>query len=167
MRKSIIVAMDQNGGIGTENRLPWHFPADLRRFKELTMGHHLIMGRNTYESIGRPLPGRKMIVLSRDPGYQPDGCLKALSLVQAFSIAQASGEDEVFICGGATVYREALEAADRLYLTRIHAKYQTDASFPDWDPSNWNRLSIENHAADEKHAYPFSFIIYEKSNPSF
>ena len=162
MRKNIIVAMDKNGGIGIEDRLPWHLPADLRRFKELTMGHHLIMGRKTYESVGRPLPGRKTIVLSRDPGYLPEGCLKASNLQQAFSIAEGNGEDEVFICGGASVYREALKAADRLYLTRIHANFQTDTTFPGWEPSNWNQVSVENHAIDEVHPYPFSFIIYEK-----
>jgi dihydrofolate reductase len=163
MRISIIVAMDQNGGIGIENRLPWHLPADLRRFKALTMGHHLIMGRNTYESIGQPLPGRNTIVLSHNPVYHPEGCLKALSLAQAFEIAKTNGDHEVFICGGATVYREALEATDRIYLTRLHTKFQTDTSFPEWDPSNWEELSIETHEADETHPYPFSFIIYEKS----
>jgi dihydrofolate reductase len=165
MRKSIVVAMDQKNGIGYQNRLPWHLPDELKRFKALTMGHHLIMGRKTYESIGRALPGRTTIILTHNPEYQPGGCLVAHSVPQAFRLVENRGESEVFICGGEAIYRETLRAADRLYLTRVHAKFQTDTSFPDFDVSLWAEISADFHSEDEKNPYPYTIYIYERKKP--
>ena len=154
--------MDQNNGIGYQNRLPWRLPADLGRFKQLTMGHHIILGRKTYESIGKPLPGRTTIVVTRNPNYQAEGCLIAHSLEGAFEQAKIQGESESFICGGHSIYREALQTADHLYLTRIHAKFQVDTSFPDFDESLWVEKSADFHPSDEKNPHPFTFFIYER-----
>lgn len=162
MRKSIIVAVDQNNGIGYQNRMPWHLPAELKRFKQLTMGHHLIMGRKTYESIGKPLPGRRTIIVTRNPSYQAEGCLIAHSLQEAIQQAKETGEEETFICGGQAVYREALEEVDRLYLTRIHAEYQTDISFPEFDPVAWSEISSEYHPSDPKNPSAFTFFVYDR-----
>ncbi len=118
MRKSIIVAMDQKNGIGFQGRLPWHLPDELKNFKSLTMGHHLIMGRKTFESIDKPLSGRITIIITRNPNYYAKGCLVAHSISKAFKIAEDFGESEVFICGGNEIYREALKFTDRIYLTR-------------------------------------------------
>ena len=162
-RVSIIVAADERDGIGYRGRIPWHLPADLRRFKSLTMGHHLIMGRRTFESIGGALPGRTTIVLSRDPGYRAEGCLTARSLAEALELAAARGEREAFICGGATVYREALGAADTLYLTRVHAEFQADTRFPGFDPARWVQVAAEFHPSDAENPYPFTFLEYHKA----
>lgn len=162
MRKSILVAMDQKNGIGYQNQLPWHLPAELKYFKQLTMGHHLIMGRKTYESIGKSLPGRTTIVVTRNPNYQAEGCLIMHSLEQAFRIAEEQAESEVFVCGGHTIYREALKVADRLYLTRIHAEFQTDLSFPDFKISLWEETSADYHPKDPKNPYSFTFFVYER-----
>jgi dihydrofolate reductase len=162
MRKSIIVAMDQNNGIGYQNRLPWHLPAELKRFKSLTMGHHMIMGRKTYESIGKPLPGRTTIVVTRNLNYQAEGCLIVNSLNKAFELAKARGESEVFLCGGHQIYREALPETDRLYLTRVHGEFQTDITFPNFDPSHWEEVSAELHPSDEKNPYAFTLFTYER-----
>jgi len=162
MRQSIIVAMDIDNGIGYQNRMPWHLPTELKRFKSLTMGHHLIMGRRTYESIGKPLPGRTTIIVTRNPRYQAQGCFIAHSIADAIDLSKGRGENEVFVCGGSAIYRETLGFADRLYLTRVHAKFQTDISFPDFDVSLWIEVSAEYHASDEKNPYPFTFYIYER-----
>ncbi len=154
--------MDQNNGIGYQNRLPWRLPSDLKRFKQLTMGHHMIMGRKTYESIGKPLPGRTTIVVTRNPEYQADGCQVVYSVAAALKMAEASGECEVFICGGNEIYREALKDTEWLYLTRIHAKFQVDTSFPNFDESLWVEKSADFHPSDEKNPHPFTFFIYER-----
>jgi dihydrofolate reductase len=142
--------------------MAWHLPAELKRFKTLTMGHHLIMGRKTFESIGKPLPGRKTIVVTRNQAYQAEGFLVTHSIADALNLAEAQGENEVFICGGSAIYQETLGIANRLYLTRIHAKFQTDISFPDFDVSLWEEISAENHPSDEKNSHPFTFYIYER-----
>jgi dihydrofolate reductase len=133
MRKSIIVAASQNGVIGANGKLPWHLPGDLKRFKELTMGHTLIMGRKTYESLPakvRPLPGRTTIMLSRHPVLDlPSGAVPAVSLKGAISMALQSGEDEVFVCGGGEVYREALPLVDRVYRTVVERDFEGDTRF--------------------------------------
>jgi dihydrofolate reductase len=162
MRKSIIVAMDQNNGIGYQNRLPWHLPAELKIFKSRTMDHHMIMGRKTYESIGKPLPGRTTIVVTRKLDYQAEGCLIAHSVREALDLAERRGENEVFICGGTQIYHETLQEADRLYLTRVHSKFQIDASFPVFDLSQWEEISIDFHPADVENPHPFTFFIYER-----
>jgi dihydrofolate reductase len=143
---ALIAAVAANGVIGRDNRLPWRLPADLRRFKELTMGHALVMGRRTYESIGRPLPGRVTVVLTRDPAFMaPPGALAARSLEEALAAAAAAtpGAGEVFVAGGAEVYAQALPRADRLYLTRVEAEVEGDARFPDLDPARWRLAAAE------------------------
>jgi dihydrofolate reductase len=137
---SMIAALDERGGIGFKNRMPWHLPGDLARFRKLTMGHTLILGRKTYQSIGKPLPGREMIVLSRDPEYRLEGCAVVHSLEDALQRAQSRGENEAFVIGGAEIYRLALPLADRMYLSRLHITSQADAFFPQFDPEEWDDL---------------------------
>jgi dihydrofolate reductase len=159
---SIIVAMSENNGIGISGELPWHLPDDLKRFKALTMGHHLIVGRKTFESIGKPLPGRKMIVLSRNPLYHPDGVEKAHSLEDALQIAQKRDEDEVFIGGGERVYESALAMAHRLHLTKVHATTEADAFFPDIAETDWDVIESDFHPVDDQHAYAFTYMRMDK-----
>jgi dihydrofolate reductase len=159
---SIIVAMDRNRGIGIENRLPWRLSADLKRFRELTMGHHLIVGRKTYESIGKPLPGRQMIVVTRDPDYRAEGCIVLHSLNDAIETAAARGENEVFICGGAEIYRKALARAGTLYLTQVDAEVDADTFFPEMDWTQWIEKERISHGADDKNQYSFIFKILNR-----
>jgi dihydrofolate reductase len=158
MRLSAIVAMAANRCIGKDNTLPWRLPADLKRFKQLTLGHTLIMGRKTYESIGRPLPGRTTIVVTRQRDYAPEGVRVAHSLEQALELAR--GDDEVFIAGGADLYRQALERVRRLYLTRIDREYPGDTFFPELELSGWRLVTEEHHPATDTEP-PFSFLTYE------
>jgi dihydrofolate reductase len=164
MHVSIIVAVAENGVIGREGKLPWHLSDDLRRFRELTMGHTIVMGRRTWESIGRPLPGRRTIVVSRHPAYRVDAddVAVAASLDDALQMAEAVGDDNVFIVGGAELYREAIPLADRLYITRVHATVDGDRSFPPFDPSRWRLVATEEHAAGPRNDYPFRFEAYER-----
>ncbi len=159
---SLLVAMDERGGIGLHNRLPWHLSADLKRFKELTLGHHLLMGRKTYESIGRNLPGRIMLVLTRDKDFKAEGALVAGSLPSALDLAARAGEDEAFIIGGGQVFAQALPLADRIYLTRVHATLDADVLFPSLDEQLWTKTRLSTHPADEKNDYPYSFFVLER-----
>jgi dihydrofolate reductase len=155
---SIVAAMAKNGVIGIGNRLPWHLPEDLKHFKAITMGHHIIMGRKTYESIGRPLPGRTTVIVTRDPAYRAPGCLTAASLDGAVAIC---GDDpEVFFVGGAELYAQALPRADRLYLTEIQAAYEGDAWFPAFDLGQWRELSRQVHASVDGLGY--HFVTYQR-----
>ncbi len=152
-RIAIIVAMARERVIGVRNSLPWHLPEDLKHFKTLTMGHHIIMGRKTYESIGRPLPGRVTVIVSRDPDYSVPGCLTAPSIDAAL---EACGDDsEVFIVGGANVYAQALARAHRLYLTEIDQSVAGDAWFPAFDRDNWLEVARECHATAAGMRYCF------------
>lgn len=152
-RINIIVAMARNRAIGIDNALPWHLPEDLKHFKALTMGHYMIMGRKTYESIGRPLPGRTTVIVSRDPGYRVAGCLTATSLEDAF---KACGDQpEVFVVGGATVYAQALPYAQRLYLTEIQQDVEGDAWFPEFNRADWIETTRHCHVTDAGLAYCF------------
>ncbi len=162
MKLSIIVAAAENRVIGRDGGLPWHLSKDLKRFKKLTLGHALVMGRKTFESIGRPLPRRRSVVLSRDPVYRPPGAETAGSLEGALERLARDGEAEVFVIGGAEVFAEALPLAERLYLTRVHARVEGDVCFPEFDPAAWRLVSSERHDADDRHAYPFSFEIWER-----
>ncbi|MDX2030842.1 MAG: dihydrofolate reductase [Blastocatellia bacterium] len=159
---SLIAAMDRARGIGIENRLPWRLPADLKRFRELTMGHHIILGRKTFESIGRPLPGRQTIIVSRDPDCRHEGCLIAHSIPEALELARARGETEAFICGGAEIYRQTLTLADRLYLTLVDATVEADAFFPAFNESEWIERERLFHSADEKNPFSFEFLLLER-----
>jgi len=157
---SVVVAADENDGIGMNKTIPWQLPVDLQRFKTLTMGHHLVMGRRTYESIGFPLPGRKMIVLSRDSDFKVEGCQLANSLQEALQLALDAGEKEIFVIGGAEVFSETMEIADHLYFTRVHCTVEVDAHFPAYNTDRWSLLCEQFHPADEKNQYPFTFHHY-------
>jgi dihydrofolate reductase len=164
MKLSLIVAMSENRVIGRGGQLPWRLSADLRRFKQLTMGHHIVMGRKTWESIGRPLPGRTSLVISRDPAYQADGAQIVSDLRQAFQAAD--GDDEVFIIGGGQIYRQALPSIDRIYLTLIHARIDGDTEFPELDTETWRLLDRScRYPADQKNDHDHSFLVYERVGP--
>jgi len=159
-RISLIVAMANNRVIGANNTLPWHLPADLKHFKALTMGHHIVMGRKTYESIGKPLPGRTSVVVTRNANYAPPGVVVASSLEGAIS---ACGDDaEIFVIGGAELYREAIDFADRIYLTEIDADIPGDAHFTEFDRKSWQETGRANHAPDEKNTHPYNFVVYDR-----
>lgn len=158
---SMIVAMDQNWGIGKNNQLPWRLPADLKRFKQLTMGHHMVMGRKTHESIGRQLPGRISIVLSRDPNYGVTEGILARSLDEALKIAEEQGETEVFIIGGGKIFESAINIVDRIYLTKVHAQVECDTYFPRLDPIEWMIKEIVYQPEDED-LYAHTFQVMER-----
>lgn len=160
---SIIAALDEEGGIGFENQIPWHLPGDLGRFKKLTMGHHLILGRNTYQSIGKPLPGRRMIVLSRNPDYRLAGSLVAGSLQDALHIARDAGESEAFVIGGAETYQEALPLADHLYLTVVHTSVEADTFFPEFEEKDWSLICTQDIPADEKNSLATTFKFFVRT----
>lgn len=157
---SLIVAMTENRVIGRDGDMPWRVSRDLRRFKRLTMGHHIVMGRKTYESIGKPLPGRTTIVLSRSAFVAPEGVHVIGSLEEALHLA--SSDQEVFITGGEAVFAAALEMADRIYLTRLHVDLQGDTFFPEVDWSRWELVEETFHAADEKNDYDLTFQTYHR-----
>ena len=159
---SIIVAVSDNGAIGIEQRLPWRLSVDLKHFKALTVGHTVIMGRNTFESLPNgPLPNRKNIVLSSRKGLEVPGCTLCPSLPEA--LAECAEEAEVFIIGGATVYRQALSKADKLYLTRVHHTFESaDTFFPEVDWSEWEEEEKEDFLPDEKNEYPYTFYTYRR-----
>jgi dihydrofolate reductase len=160
MRLSLIVAAAENGVIGDGNRLPWHLPADLKRFKALTLGKPILMGRKTHESIGRPLPGRTNIVMTRQSGLALPGCVVVSSLDAA---RQAAGDaEELAVIGGAEIYAQALSSADIVHLTRVHAQVLGDARFPTLPLDRWRERIIASHPADERHAYAFTFIELER-----
>jgi dihydrofolate reductase len=158
LRVSLIVAAAENDVIGKDGELPWRLPEDLQHFKALTRSHHILMGRRTWESIGRPLPDRISIVLSRQPKLALEGAQVVAELDAALALAEAAGEDEAFVIGGAAVYAAALPRADRIHLTRVHAEIQGDVSLPTWPTASFVETSRELHPADEKHPYSFSFI---------
>jgi dihydrofolate reductase len=165
---SIIAAVDRRGGIGVDNRLPWRLSADLKRFRELTMGHHIIVGRKTFESImqigGKPLPGRRMIVVTRDRSYKAEGCDVAHSIEDATSLARGRGESEVFICGGAEIYAQSIGIVDRMYLTFVDAEVAADTFFPALDEREWSERESSYHPVDEKNQYAFTFKLMVKKN---
>lgn len=164
MRISLIVAMGMNRVIGKDGRLPWHLPADLQHFKELTMNHVMIMGRKTFESIGRALPGRVSIVLTRTKGWAtPSGnCGFAESLDAAISMFQGTLVDEIFIIGGAQVYKEAIDKVDRMYVTLIHENFVGDTFFPEIIWSEWELVHRVDCAKDMKNPHDYSFLIYDR-----
>lgn len=156
---SIIVAVAANGVIGDNNSLLWHISEDLRNFKRITSGHPVVMGRKTFESLGRPLPNRTNVVVSRTV-TEIEGCRVAASLDEA--LAMFPEDEEVFIIGGAQIYAQALDAADKLYLTRVEHDYEGDTSFPEWDATRWRLTSREAFPRGEKYPYPFAFEEYER-----
>ena len=158
-RVSLIVTMAKNRVIGANNTLPWHLPADLKHFKNLTMGHHMIMGRKTYESIGKPLPGRTSVVVSRNAGYSAPGVIVVNSLKAA--IAACGNDKEIYVIGGAELYRQAIGLADRIYLTEIDADITGDAYFTEFDSKLWRETGRESHTPDEKNLYSYHFVVYD------
>jgi len=160
---SLIVAMDEKRGIGKDGKLPWRLSSDLKRFRELTMGHHMIVGRKTFESIGKPLPGRQTIVVTHNAGFKADGCLVAGSVQAALALAQERGEPEVFVIGGAEIYAQVIDVADRVYLTQVHAEVDADTFFPELKPDTWTEIQSTFQAADERNQYSFSFKQLERN----
>ncbi len=167
MTLSIIVAAARNGVIGRNNALPWHLPGDLRYFKRVTMGKPIVMGRKTFESIGRPLPGRTNVIISRDPQFAAEGVKVAGSLDQALALARdialIDGVEELVVIGGEQIYREALPRTQRLYLTEVHADVEGDARLPDIRRKDWREISRERHRATDSNPYDYSFIVLERS----
>jgi dihydrofolate reductase len=159
---SLIFALDEDNAIGLNNALPWHLPADLKRFKEVTMGHHVIMGRLTAESLGKALPGRTNIVITSNELFNIPGMIIKKSLPEALDLARQNGEKEAFIIGGATLFMEAMEHADRFYLTRIHATFPADTYLPVVDEDKWTVAMNEDYSPDEKNLYPYTFQILER-----
>lgn len=160
MRVSLIVAMTPDRIIGRDGGMPWHLPADLKRFRELTMGHPMIMGRRTFESLGRILPGRRHIVITRNPGFKCSGVDVARSLDDA--LALAADCDEIFVIGGAQVFREALPLADRLYVTLIAADIKGDTFSPQFDKNAWGEVAREECAPGDDSPYPLTFLSFER-----
>jgi len=158
---SLIVAMDQNRIIGLNYTLPWRLPADLKYFKAITMGKPIIMGRKTHDSIGRALPGRENVVLSREAGYQAQGCTVLGSLEEVYQ--RFAGTDEIMIMGGADLYAQTLDKAQRIYLTEVHAEVEGDTYFPEFDREAWEENKRQDFKKDEKNQYDYSFVILERS----
>ncbi len=161
MRIALIAAMAENHVIGRNNQLPWRIPADLKHFKVLTMGKPIIMGRKTYESIGRPLPGRVNIVLTGDVTYRAEGCEVVHSIAQALQVAGAV--EEAMIVGGSDLYRQTIGDADRLYLTLVKAEVEGDAWFPEIDSRQWREIKREAHRADDSNQYDYAFVVLERA----
>lgn len=163
MKLSIIAAVAENNVIGKDNQLIWRLPADLKHFKVLTMGHPMIMGRKTFDSIGKPLPGRTSIILTRQLDYTVEGCLVVHSLDQAITEAGKLGSGESFIVGGAEIYRQSISIADKIYLTEVHSFFDGDTFFPEIDPTIWREIKREFFPADERNAYAFDFVELENT----
>lgn len=162
---SLLVAADEGNVIGNNNQLPWHLPADLKYFKNKTWGLPIIMGRKTFESIGKPLPGRTTIVITRNKAWAFENVSVAHTLDEAMVIGQATGAREIFVIGGAEIFATALPLADRVYLTRIHHSFKGDVFFPPLDETTWQLIHSHSHKQDEKNNYAYTFEIWER-NPA-
>ncbi len=166
MKVSMIVAVAENGAIGKDNKMLWHIPEDFKYFKTVTMGKPMIMGRKTFESIGKPLPGRLSIVVTRDENWSCEGVLVVhdleSALSAAFAEADAKNTDEVMIVGGAQIYQQAMPKADRIYYTEVHHSYDYDAVFPALDKALWQEVSRETHAGDGAEKPDYSFVVFER-----
>ena len=164
MRVSFIVAMDLDGVIGQDGALPWRLPNDMRNFKRVTMGKPVIMGRKTHESIGRPLPGRKNIVMTRDDAYVAKGCVVVYSAEEA--LLAAGDVEEVMVAGGASVYRELMDRCDRIYLTTVADRFTGDVHFPDFDLEEWRESDRHEHDPDDSNAFRHTIVILERERPA-
>jgi dihydrofolate reductase len=158
---SLIVAMDRNRVIGNQGKLPWHISADLKNFRAITMGKPIIMGRKTHESIGRVLPGRENVIITRDKNYQATGCTVLHSLECVY--AKFHDTDEIMIMGGAGLYEQTLAKAGRIYLTEVHAEVEGDTCFPEFDREIWEEVSRQDFGADENNEFDYSFVILERT----
>jgi len=163
-RIALVVAMARNRVIGNAGALPWHLPSDLKRFKSLTLGHHIVMGRKTWESIGRALPGRVSVVVTRDPDYRAPGARVAASLAAALEACR--GDSEIFVIGGAELFEAALPRAQRLYLTTLHRDFAGDVSLPEFDLAQWRQVSAETVAAGPDNAPEYTFAVYDRGRRS-
>jgi dihydrofolate reductase len=163
MRRSLVVAVARNGVIGRDNQLPWRLPDDLAYFKRVTLAHPVVMGRRTWQSIGKPLPGRTNIVVTHDPGFRAPGCVVAHSLDEAWRAAE--GADEACVIGGTSLFAETLPLADVIHLTEVEADVEGDTYFPRFDRSAWKETEVGRHAADARHAYPFRIVRLERRSP--
>ncbi|MFZ1808726.1 MAG: dihydrofolate reductase [Cyclobacteriaceae bacterium] len=167
MTISLIAALAQNRVIGKENDLPWRLPDDMKYFMQTTSGHHVLMGRKNYDSLPdkfKPLPNRTNIVVTRQSNFEAVGCTIVSSIEQGIEIASKNKEEELFVIGGAQIYKQSLERADYLYLTEINAEIEGDTFFPEIDPAKWSEVSRKPHAIDEKHRYSFDFVIYKRNH---
>ena len=164
MRRSLVVAVARNGVIGRDNQLPWRLPNEIAYFKLVTMGHAVVMGRRTWESIGKPLPGRRNIVVTHKRDYQASGCTVVHSLDQAWEAAR--GADEVCVIGGTTLFEESLAVADRIHYTEVEADVEGDTFFPPFDRGEWTEVEVTRHPSDERHAYPFRVLILDRRKPA-
>jgi dihydrofolate reductase len=162
MKIAIIVAMGTNRVIGRDNEMPWHLPADLKHFKQTTLGKPVLMGRKTHESIGRPLPERANIVITRDRDYDAPGCTVVHSIEEAL---RAAGDGEVMVIGGAEFYRQILPRADTIYLTLIHQTFEGDTRFPELPDTDWREVERSDYPPDDSNPYPYSFIRLERLAP--
>lgn len=163
---SLIVAISSNNVIGKDNKLPWHLPEDLKYFKNITWAMPVVMGRKTFSSLGKPLAGRKNIVITRQPGWQAEGVTVVNSFEEAVSIAMNEEVKEIFIIGGAEIFKAAIPLVKRMYITRIHHDFEGDIFFPDFSREEWKRVSVRDCLPDEKNRYAYSFEIWERNNPS-
>ena len=159
---SFVVAMDNNKVIGINNHLPWHIPADLKFFKKVTMGHPIVMGRKTYESIGKPLPGRENIIVTRNQNYSQEGCTVIHTIDELLKLSEEKKE-EICVIGGAEIFKATFPYADRLYITKINDEFEGDTFFPDFKEVDWKIISQEKGPKDEKNPYDYSFNIYERN----
>ncbi len=162
MKISIIAAIGRNNVIGSENKLPWKMRADMKRFVSLTKGKTVVMGRKTFESIGRPLKDRTNIILTRNPDFSADGCTVANSLEEVFELTE--GQDEIMIIGGASVYKQFLPRADKMHLTIIDFNFEGDAFFPDFDTDQWTETQKESHKKDTENPYDYAFVTLERNS---
>lgn len=160
---TLIAATSTNNALGKDNQLVWHLPLDFKRFKALTSEHYIIMGRKTFESFPKPLPNRTHVIITRNKNYEaPDGCIVVSSLEKAIEICPKN--EEIFIIGGGEIYKQSIDIADKVELTRVHTTVEADTFFPEIDSEKWKIVFEEQHAKDEKHAFDFTFITYEKIN---
>ncbi len=164
MQVTIVVARARNGVIGANKQLPWRLPADLKHFRKITIGNPVIMGRRTWESIGRPLPDRRNIVISRNPAFSAPGCETADSVEAA--LAMVAGVRDVMIIGGAAIYQDAMKYVTRMYVTEVNADVEGDTHFPAFDITEWRETRRVDHPADKSNAYAYSFVVLEKANPN-
>ena len=162
---TIIAAIANNNALGKDNDLIWHLPADLKRFKKVTSGHHILMGRNTFESIGKPLPNRTTVIITRNKNYKVEGCIVVDSIEKAIAISKSDAQ--IFIIGGAQIYKQAMESnlVDQLDITQVHHSFEADVYFPEIDTEKWQETSREDFSSDEKNAFNYSFVSYRKMNP--
>lgn len=157
---TLIAAAAENNALGKDNQLVWHLPNDFKRFKQITSGHYIIMGRKTFESFPKPLPNRTHIIITRQKNYQYEGCLVANSIEKAVELAPK--DEEIFIIGGAEIYNQSIDFADKIELTRVHSSFDADAFFPEINPNQWNLIFEEHHQKDEKHNFDFTFQTFVK-----